>query len=631
MACSGVTADPAFASNGYIYLFYTYKKNGNCDYNQPTSPVNRVSRWVLSGSTVSGETVLVDNMPSPNGNHNAGGILIGKDGYLYIAIGDGGCEIGEPSRCGGANRNARVKNRLQGKILRVSRSSGVAPGSNPFESSGGTCRVTGSTAAGLHCKETYAWGFRNPFRIAADPNASGTSINVNDVGQNTWEEIDHLVKGADYGWNNCEGSYQNGSSSTKCQFGSTDPIYEYFSGPDCNSITGGAFIPNGAWSTTYNGAYFFSDYTCGTIWTLKNGSRATFASNLGAVTELEFGPYNNNTALYYANYGSSQIRRISFNAAGNDPPVADIQAAPTYGELPLEVSFDARGSSDPDGDSLTYQWDFGDSTSSTSSHPNKTFTQEKNYTVTVQVSDGKGGSDTDSVTIRAGSTRPTATILSPAADHKFSVGETITLTGEGTDIEDGTLAPGRMTWEVLIHHDTHTHPFFGPTTGNNLTFKAPAPEDLAAATNSYLEIRLTVRDSSGLGKTATLNLMPNIVDVQVGSNVPGMLLWVEGVPFIAPVTVQTWEGNSLTLMAPDQIAPNDDPYIYKSWSDGGGGPTTTSPRTPTAPSKPHSTCCPAVNLLLMQMHGWRKAIQTAMRAAAPVSGSRAGRAPITKR
>ena len=64
---------------------------------------------------------------------------------------------------------------------------------------------------------------------------------------------------------------------------------------------------------------------------------------------------------------------------------------------------------------------------------------------------------------------------------EFSVGQTITLTGKGTDVEDGTIPASRMTWQVLLHHDTHTHPLFGPTTGNNLTFQAPAPEDLAAA------------------------------------------------------------------------------------------------------------------------------------------------------
>src|SRR6476469_4937237 len=96
----GVTVDPSFSSNGYIYLFYTYKKFCTCVDNSSNSPVNRVSRFVLSRTSVSGETVLVDNMPSPNGNHNAGGLLFGKDGYLYISIGDGGCQIGIPENCG---------------------------------------------------------------------------------------------------------------------------------------------------------------------------------------------------------------------------------------------------------------------------------------------------------------------------------------------------------------------------------------------------------------------------------------------------------------------------------------------------------------------------------------------------
>ena len=169
----GVTVDPAFSSNSYIYLFYTYNKNNTCQDNSPNSPVNRVSRFVLSGSTVSGEVVLVDNMPSPNGNHNAGGLVFGKDGYLYISIGDGGCQIGDASKCAGQNGNARVKNRLQGKVLRVDRN-GNAPTSNPFYSAGGECRVNGSTTSGLHCQETYGWGFRNPFRIAVDPNAAST-------------------------------------------------------------------------------------------------------------------------------------------------------------------------------------------------------------------------------------------------------------------------------------------------------------------------------------------------------------------------------------------------------------------------------------------------------------------------
>jgi PKD repeat protein len=509
-------------------------------------------------------------MPSPNGNHNAGGLVFGKDGYLYISIGDGGCEIGSPGECGGDNDNARVINRLQGKILRVTRD-GKAPTSNPFYSQGGECRISGSTTAGMHCRETYAWGFRNPFRIAADPNGTTTRIFANDVGQNLWEEVDHVLAGKDYGWNNCEGFHANSSYST-CGFADQDPIFEYGHG-SCNSLSGGAFIPNGVWPSTYDGTYFFSDYTCGTIWTLTNSggtwSRTTFASGLGAVTELEFGPYGSNVALYYADYGSSQIRRISYNAANNQAPVADIKAAPTFGAVPLTVAFDGRGSSDPDADPLTYRWDFGDGTSSTRSTFSKTYKTAKKFRVTLTVTDGKGGTDTDAVTINAGNTRPSAEITAPSASSQFSVGQMITLTGLGTDTEDGALSSSRMTWEVLLHHDTHTHPWFGPVKGNNLTFQAPAPEDLKAAGTSYLEIKLTVRDSGGLGKLVTMNLMPNKVNVTVGSNVPGMLLWIEGSPYRAPATVLTWANNPLTVVAPDQIGPDDAPYIYKSWSDGG--------------------------------------------------------------
>jgi glucose/arabinose dehydrogenase len=563
----GVAVDPSYASNKYIYLFYTFKKHGNCDYNISTSPVNRVSRFVFNESSVSGETVLVDNIPSPNGNHNAGGLVFGKDGYLYIAIGDGGCEIGSPGECGGANDNARVVNRLTGKILRVNRN-GVAPSSNPFEDGGHPCRSTGSTTSGQHCDETFAWGFRNPFRIAVNPNLSSTTrLYANDVGQGHWEEVDSVLPGRDYGWNNCEGFHANGSFNI-CGSADENPIFEYGHGA-CNSITGAAFIPNGSWPSTYDNAYFFSDYTCGTIWTLKNGVRTTFATGVGAATELEFGPSGSDIALYYTNYTAGQIRRIDYTAANNRAPEAVIDASPTFGPLPLTVTFDGRDSSDPDGDPLTYKWDFGDGTSSTSSQPTKTYQNDQKYKVVLTVSDGRGGRGTDSVTIDAGNTRPSATITSPSASDEFAVGETITLTGVGTDPEDGNLSASRMTWEVRLHHGGHTHPFFGPTVGNNLTFKAPAPEDLAAAQNSYLEIRLTVRDSHGLGKLVTLNYNPNKVNVTITANVAGMLLWVEGVPVTAPTTVVSWQNNPLSVMAPDQVGPDNKPYIYKSWSDGG--------------------------------------------------------------
>src|SRR5688572_25529987 len=82
----GIAVDPAFATtNPHVYVYYTFKKHGVCTTNADDEPVNRVSRFVMAGNTIDAgtETVLLDNIPSPNGNHNAGDLQFGKDGLLY--------------------------------------------------------------------------------------------------------------------------------------------------------------------------------------------------------------------------------------------------------------------------------------------------------------------------------------------------------------------------------------------------------------------------------------------------------------------------------------------------------------------------------------------------------------------
>lgn len=116
----GVDVDPDFAVNGRIYLYYTFRNQGGCPGQDPESPVNRVGRFRLQGSTVdpSSEVVLLDNIPSFNGNHNGGDVLVGKDGMLYVSVGDGGCDFRGDSGCAGGNDAARDRNTLLGKILR---------------------------------------------------------------------------------------------------------------------------------------------------------------------------------------------------------------------------------------------------------------------------------------------------------------------------------------------------------------------------------------------------------------------------------------------------------------------------------------------------------------------------------
>ena len=117
----GIAVDPNFAANGFIYLFYTFNKFGSCERLSPKAPVNRVSRFTLSGTmsgnVASAERVLIDNIPSPNGNHNGGDLHIGKDGLLYVSIGDGGCDYLGDSGCAGENDASRDTNTLLGKVV----------------------------------------------------------------------------------------------------------------------------------------------------------------------------------------------------------------------------------------------------------------------------------------------------------------------------------------------------------------------------------------------------------------------------------------------------------------------------------------------------------------------------------
>lgn len=153
----GVAVDPAFATNHYIYVYYAFKKFGVCDLNTPNSPVNRVSRFTLPDDNVvslTSELVLVDNIPSPDGIHNAGDLHFGKDGNLYISVGDGGCDLDDPTLCGSRNNNARQQHVLLGKILRITADGGI-PATNPYQGADSArCNLTGRTDPGKKCQET---------------------------------------------------------------------------------------------------------------------------------------------------------------------------------------------------------------------------------------------------------------------------------------------------------------------------------------------------------------------------------------------------------------------------------------------------------------------------------------------
>ncbi len=311
----GIAVDPEFATNGYVYLFYTFKKYQKCKRDIAKVPVNRVSRFKMKGDVIKAksETILLDEMISYHGNHNAGDLGFGKDGMLYVSVGDGGCDYTGASGCEADDAISQTLNTLQGKVLRITPSGGI-PSDNPFTGAGTARCDHGFVAAGLKCQEIYLYGLRNPFRFAFDPNSSRTRLFVDDTGQDAWEEIDKAVKGANYGWNGREGPCATGSV-TDCgppPAGMTNPLYAYSHvATGCEAITGGAFVPNGLWAGAYDSGYLFSDYICNQIFVMVpdgvgGWTASVFASGLapGGPVTLLFAPHAGKTALYYTTYAN---------------------------------------------------------------------------------------------------------------------------------------------------------------------------------------------------------------------------------------------------------------------------------------------------------------------------------------
>jgi glucose/arabinose dehydrogenase len=270
-----VAFDPNFATNQFVYIYYTV----------PTSPVhNRVSRFTASGDgAVTGSEVVIlelNNLSSAT-NHNGGAIHFGPDGKLYVAVG----ENANPP-------NSQTLTNLLGKVLRIN-ADGSIPSDNPFFNT-----ATGNNRA------IWALGLRNPFTFAFQP---GTGrMFINDVGQDTWEEINDGIAGSNYGWPTCEGNCSNQNFR--------NPLFQYaHSGAAITgcAITGGAFynpsvsqFPSG-----YVGKYFFSDLCSGWI---KRFDPATstvtdFASGISQPVDLQVGADGN---LYYLARGSGAVFRI---------------------------------------------------------------------------------------------------------------------------------------------------------------------------------------------------------------------------------------------------------------------------------------------------------------------------------
>ena len=227
------------------------------------------------------------------------------------------------------------------------------------------------------------------------------------------------------------------------------------------------------------------------------------------------------------------------------------------------LEFDASESSDPEGDVLTFAWNFGDGTQSREKDPTHSFEKTGKYQVELVVMDSAGISQRTSMAINIGNP-PKVSIVSPAEGEKFFVGQIFKLKGEAFNFRGDRLSDSSLTWEVRKHHADHFHPFLDLTHGNDFDlFPAPEPEDFLAATNSYLEIILKATDENGLVTEVSRLVQPFKVNVDIESNLPGIEVSVDDHPMKTSEQIISWKKHKLKILANDQP-----PFVFRSWWDG---------------------------------------------------------------
>jgi PKD repeat protein len=465
-----------------------------------------------------------------------GSIRFGADGKLYFAVGDNGY-----------SPNAQNLSNPHGKILRINKD-GTIPTDNPFYGQAGKL------------PEIWAYGLRNSWRFQFD-GATG-QLYAGEAGDFTWEEVNRIVKGGNYGWPLAEGK----CTTAICPY--IDPVYAYNHDGLNAAITGGPVYQGAMFPAEYKGRYFFGDYVRGFIRTLTfdaNGNSAgaqDFDAHAGSVVDLKTAP---DGSLWYINFSPGQLRRITYNP-NSHLPVPNATADKQKGMAPMTVHFSSAGTTDPDGDSLAYDWDFGDGTRSTAANPVKTYPHAGRYIAQLKVSDGANTVPAVPLIIQTG-LPPTVGVSTTANDSRYRAGDEITYTASALDGAGFDLNDAAISTDVIFHHGTHTHPFLDNLIGRAHSFTIPDTGE--AAHDTWYEIKTTATDQNGLQATKSIIITPRTSKITLNSKPSGPQVFLDGRPTSTPLTFTGVEGFRRELSAPTRQLVGKTWYDFRQWSDGG--------------------------------------------------------------
>lgn len=282
---------------------------------------------------------------------------------------------------------------------------------------------------------------------------------------------------------------------------------------------GGASV-GGVWYTgtkyplQYQNTYFHSDYVQGWMRQFKfNTSNQPvqvydFATGLGPCVFIEYNPKDQ--WLYFVSYPSG-LYRIRYNGTVNNPPSAMAEQNILYGASPLEIQFTGSNSTDPENLPLTYEWTFGDGTTSTLANPLKTFiTPNGNpftYNVKLVVTDNVGQKDSAFLKVYVNNTPPQIQITSFQDGDLYSMSFPTSLPLQA-NVMDTEHSPGQLfySWQLSLHHNSHSHPEAPDT--NKSTFAFITPVGCDSVETYWYRIKLTVTDAEGLSSFVEQNIYP---------------------------------------------------------------------------------------------------------------------------
>jgi glucose/arabinose dehydrogenase/phage baseplate assembly protein gpV len=559
-----LVVDPNVATNRTFYVYYSASDSRL-----------RIGRFVLDSasnptSVVSNSTVWSNpgNPPGayfPGGApiyHVGGALDIGPDGKFYLSIGD--VEQGL----------SRTLSNVFGKVLRINLD-GTIPADNPYRD-----------GSGGNVDEIWAIGFRNPFRMHWDRTRSagnpvGTPSGflwVGDVGGNidatAEEEVDLVERGRDYGWPACEGPTNPAlNPGAPCPSGVTGPVhyYPHTNGSGCchnKAIVGGEMYRGSTFPL--NGVYVSVDFTDGEVsWLqLAADGRTKIASghvasgSLG-VSWMGVGP---DGKIYILNIYQGSLRRLNYaGGGGNQPPaIASVSATPKSGSAPLDTTFSASAS-DPEGDALTYRWDFGDGTTSSSRNTTHRYTTAGVYSASLTVTDATHTVLSDPIRISVGSP-PAVAITNPPNGATFGAGQTFTISGTGTDLIDGDLNGAALRWDVKFGHNDHAHPAQSGT-GNQITVTIPTSGHSFAGDTRFV-VTLKATNSLGLTNSTSIELRPIRTSQTIRANIPTTAI-IDQISENLPFQLDTVAGFETEVSVPETVCVGTTFRTFKNWSDGG--------------------------------------------------------------